>query len=245
MNNIATIQKMNQMRLYGMVRTYNEIMESTKSLSDFTLDELLATIVESEWEYRQNKKIDRLLKAGMFRYQAVFEQIDFTFTRKLDKNMILRLSDCNWINKKQNIIITGPTGIGKSYIGTALGNKACLFGYKTLYYNTAKLFSALKLSKADGTYEKRIKNIQKQDLLILDDFGLYPLDIQSCLFLLEIIEDRHGLKSTIICTQIPVSNWHDIIIDSTIADAICDRLVHSAIRIELQGESLRKKKIID
>ena len=159
----------------------------------------------------------------------------------LDKNRILRLSDGNWIREKKNIIITGPTGVGKSFIAVALGHQACVLGFKTLYFNCSKLFPRLNLFKADGTYLKELNKIQKQDVLILDDFGLQPLEIQSRLMLLEILEDRHGLKCTVMVSQLPVSSWHEIIGDKTIADAICDRIIHTAYRLEMKGESVRKK----
>jgi len=155
--------------------------------------------------------------------------------------MLLRFSDCSWIEKKRDIIITGPTGVGKSFLASALDYQGCMYRFKVLYFNCSKLFSQLKLTKADGTYNKELNRIQKQDLLILDDFDLHPFDVQSRLSLLEIMEDRHGRGSTVISSQFPVKNWHKIIGEPTIADAICDRVIHSAFRIELRGESVRKK----
>ncbi len=153
----------------------------------------------------------------------------------------MRFADCSWIRKQRNIIVTGPTGVGKSFIASALGQRACVLGFRVLYFNAAKLFATLKLAKADGSYLKLLNRIQKQDLILIDDFGLEHLDKESRLSLLEIMEDRHGVHSTIITSQLPIKNWHEIIGDPTIADAICDRLVHSAFRIELKGESVRKK----
>ena len=179
---------------------------------------------------------------GKFRYQASFEQLNFRVKRNLDKNEVLRFQDCNWSERRQNIIITGSTGSGKSFIASALGHNACMFGFRVLYFNTAKLFANLKLKKADGTYLKELKRIQKQDLLILDDFGLEHLDKNSRFTLLEIMEDRHGVKSTIIASQMPIKTWHEIIGDATIADAICDRIVHSSHRLDLKVvKSLREK----
>jgi len=155
--------------------------------------------------------------------------------------MTLRFSNCSWIEKKQNVIIEGPTGVGKSFIGSALGHQACMYGFKTLYFNATKLFSRLKLLKADGSYVKELKKIEKANVLIIDDFAVQHLDTQNRLSLLEILEDRHGRKSTIIISQLPVTKWHEIIGDPTIADAICDRIIHSSFRIELKGESVRKK----
>jgi DNA replication protein DnaC len=154
----------------------------------------------------------------------------------------MRLADCSFIEKKENVIITGATGVGKSYLASALGHQACIMGYKVRYYNMTKLFSSLKMSKADNTYLKEIGRIEKQDLLILDDFGLHPIDPATRLALLEIIEDRHSKSSTIIASQVPVNKWHELLGEQTIADAILDRIIHSSQRIELQGESLRKKQ---
>ena len=240
MNNEATLEKMNQMKLYGMVRAFKTTLETGMN-HKFTTDELLAHMIDAEWDDRYNRKLERLIRVAKFRYQATFEQIDFTLNRNLDKNTILRFSDENWIREKKNVIITGPTGVGKSFIAAALGHQACVLGFKTLYFHCSKLFPRLKLFKADGTYLKELNKIQKQDVLILDDFGLQLLEIQSRLMLLEILEDRHGIKSTVIVSQLPVSSWHEIIGDKTIADAICDRIIHTAYRLEMKGESVRKK----
>lgn len=155
--------------------------------------------------------------------------------------MLLRFSSCSWIEKRRDIIITGPTGVGKSFLASAFGFQGCMYGFRVIYFNCSKLFSQLRLSKADGTYNKELDRIQKQEVLVLDDFGLHPFDTQSRLSLLEIMEDRHGRGSTVISSQFPVKSWHEIIGEPTIADAICDRIIHSAYRIELKGESVRKK----
>jgi DNA replication protein DnaC len=155
--------------------------------------------------------------------------------------MIMRFADCTYIDKHENILITGSTGIGKSYVASALGNQACMFGHYVLYTNASKLFAKLKMSKADGSYVKEIAHIERQDLLIIDDFGLQALDSQNRQMLLEIIEDRHGNRSTIMTSQLPVAKWYEVIGEQTIADAILDRIVHDAHRIELNGESLRKR----
>ena len=240
MNNQATITKMQQMRLYGMLRAFNASME-TEMMKNVTADELLGHLIDAEWDDRHNRRLNRLIKAAKFRYQASFEEIDFQLRRNLDKNMMLRFSDSSWIENKRDIIITGSTGVGKSFLASTLGYQACMYGFKVLYFNCCKLFSRLKLAKADGTYVKELNRIEKQNVLILDDFGLHPFDAQSRLFLLEIMEDRHGRNSTVISSQFPVKSWHEIIGEPTIADAICDRVIHSAFRIELKGESVRKK----
>ena len=157
----------------------------------------------------------------------------------------MRFAECHFINKAENILITGSTGIGKSYIASAIGNQACSLGYKVLYASSDKLFSRLKMAKADGSYIKEIARIEKQDLLIIDDFGMQPFDNGSRGALMEIIEDRHGKRSSIITSQLPVKKWHDTIGEKTVADAILDRIVHDAHRIELAGESLRKRKAVN
>lgn len=238
-NNHTTLNKLQAMRLHGMVRAFRATMESGVKHS-FTPDELLSHLVDTEWDDRYNRKLGRLLKAARFRYPASFEEIDFGLSRNLDKNQLLRLSDCGWIERRQNLLLTGPTGIGKSFLAQALGHQGCLYGYKTCYYSCSKLFKYLKLCRADGSYLKELVRIQKQDLFILDDLGLEPFDAPSRLSLLEILEDRMGRRSSIIVSQIPINGWHQIIADPTIADAICDRIVHSSHRIELKGESVRK-----
>ena len=241
MNNQGTIDKLREMRLHGMLRAFRETFESGMK-DNFTPDEILAHLVDAEWDDRYNRKLDRLLKLAKFRYKASFEQIDFRASRNINKNKILRFSNCDWITKGESIIITGATGVGKSYMACSLGHQACLNMYKVMYFNSIKLFSMLKYAKADGTYFKEISKIQKQDLIILDDFGLKHLDSDSRLTMLEIMEDRHGEKSTIITSQLPIKKWHDVIGDPTIADAICDRLVHSSHKIDLKGDNMRKVK---
>ena len=240
MDQTVTMQKLEEMRLHGFTRVYREMLDTGMG-NDFTTDEVIAHLVQAEWDERYNRKLQRLLSKAMFRYQASMEQIDYMANRKLDKGQMLRLSSCEWINKKQNIIITGSTGLGKSFLASALGQQACQRGHKVYYRNCSKLFDELKLAKADGSYIKEVNRIEKLELLILDDFGIKPLDTGQRLTLLELLEDRHGKRSTIITSQLPVKSWHEAIGDPTIADAILDRLVHSSHRIELDGDSLRKK----
>ncbi len=241
MSQNVTINQMNSMKLFGMAQAYRNLLESAQQ-QDLHPDELASLLVQAEWEDRQNKKITRLYTSAKFRYRAVVEEIDFTVNRGLDKALMLRLSDMSFIKRKENLLITGATGSGKSFIASALGNQACLNGFKTLYFNATKLFPRLKILKADGSYMKEINRIEKQDLLVLDDFGLQPLDAQARMALLEIIEDRHGRASTIIASQLPVEKWHETIGDGSVADAILDRIVHKAHRIQLSGQSLRKIK---
>ena len=239
MTNQATLDKLTQLRLTGMKNAFTTYLESS---SDYTNDELIGYLTESEWLHRQQMRIQRLRKNAKFRYTVQIADLDFEQNPGLDKNLLLRLSDASFIQKKENVIITGPTGVGKSFIASALGHQACMMGYKTMYFNTRKLFHLLNAGMADGAYMKMIAKLEKLDLLILDDFGLNPMDGQARQALMEIVEDRHGKSSIIITSQLPVDKWHDLIGSSAIADAVLDRVVHSAHRLELKGESRRRKK---
>ena len=203
----------------------------------------MAHLVDSEWDYRQNRRIERQIMYARFRYKASIEEIHYHADRSIDRNQVMRLADCTFIDRFENLLITGSTGIGKSYLATAIGYQACMLGYRVLYASTPKLFARLKMAKADGAYIKEIAKIEKQQLLILDDFGIQPFDAQSRAVLMEIIEDRHSKTSLIITSQLPISKWHEVIGEKTIADAILDRIVHDAHRIELKGESMRKKRV--
>jgi DNA replication protein DnaC len=238
--NTDTLDKMKRMRLLGMHGAFKTSIE-TKGIEELTADEMVGLLVNSEWDDRHNRSIARSMTNARFRYKTSIEQIEYSAQRGIDKNQIHRLADGEFINKKENILITGSTGTGKSFLASAIGNQACLLGFKVLYTNATRLFAQLKISKADGSSIKELMKIERQDLLILDDFGIQPFDQASRASLLEIIEDRHGKRSTIITSQLPVKQWHDVIGEKTIADAVLDRIVHNAGRIELKGESLRKK----
>jgi len=234
------LAKMRQLRLQGMAKAFTLTLESGKN-EKFTPDEMVTHLIESEWDERYNRKLDRIVQAARFRYKASIEQINYEDNR-MDKNQVLRLADCEFIKRKENIIITGSTGIGKSFIASAIGHQACSLGHRVLYQHSTKLFGRMKIAKTDGSYLRELAKIERQQVLLIDDFGIQPLDAQSRSVLMEIIEDRHGKSSTIITSQVPVSKWHEIIGEQTIADAILDRIVHDAHRIEMKGESLRKKK---
>ena len=238
--NTTTLEKMRKMKFFGMYRAFKTNLESGKQ-ENYTPDEIIAHLIESEWDDRQNRTIERSVKNARFRYKAAIEELLYHADRNVDKNQIMRFTQCSFIDKHEKILITGSTGIGKSYLASALGHHACSMGYKVIYHSVPKLFSKLKMAKADGSYLKDITRIERQNLLILDDFGIQPFDAQSRAALLEIIEDRHGKSSLIITSQVPVSKWHEVIGEKTVADAILDRIIHESHRVELKGESLRKK----
>ena len=239
--NETTLSKMKQMKFFGMHDSFKTAIETGKCDS-YTIDQFVAQMIEAEWDDRQNRKITRNIKNARFRYRASVENIIYDESRNIDRNKLMRLFECSFIQKGESLLITGSTGVGKSYIASALGYQACMEGYRVAYFNTAKLFSRLRMAKGDGSYLKEISRLERQQLLILDDFGLQPLDSPNRLALLEIIEDRHGKGSVLITSQVPVSGWYDIIGEKTVADAILDRLVHDAHRIELLGESMRKTR---
>lgn len=231
------------MRLNGMYSAFKSSISSLRS-ETMTNDQFIAWLVSNEWDERCNRTIKRLTKQAAFRYNATIEEIDYRSERGIDRNQIERLAELTFIKEHKDLFVTGSTGTGKSYIATALGYRACQNGMRVLYANTSKLLSQLKMAKAKGTIITDLKKIEKAQLLILDDFGLQPMDAPGRAFLMDIIEDRHDRHSTLICSQIPVENWYDVIGETTIADAILDRIVHAAIRIELKGESMRKLRRI-
>jgi DNA replication protein DnaC len=241
MNYTQTLEQMRSLRLHGMAEALDNLI-AAKKVSTLTGEQLLAVLVQQEHDERHGRKIDRLKKVAKFRYNAALDQIRPDASRNLDATLLAQLTTCSWINNNENILITGPAGVGKSNLASALGNQSCLNGFKVLYFNSQKLFYSLRLGKMDGTHRKQINAIAKSDVLIIDDFGLQKLDDYSRLDLMEVMEDRHGRKSTIISAQLPVAAWYDIIAEPTLSDAILDRLTSKSIRIDLKGESLRKKK---
>ena len=232
---------MKQMKLYGMHGAFKTAIETGKT-DDYTIDQFTSMLTDAEWDERNNRRIERTIKNARFHYKSTIENVVYDQSRNIDKTLLMRLAECTFIENNENVLITGSTVAGKSYLATALGYQACIEGYRTMYFNTTKLFSKLKLAKADGSYLKELAKLERQHLIILDDFGLQPLDSQNRIALLEIIEDRHNKGSVIVTSQIPVKAWYETIGEKTIADAILDRLIHQSHRIELAGESMRKKR---
>jgi len=240
MNNHTTIEKMKLLHLHGMAQVHYAAVHE-KMYADYTLDEYAALLADQEWELRQHKKIKNMIDRAGFKLHASVRDIDYTTTRGLDRNYLERLLSLDFIKQSQNIIITGPTGVGKSYLAQAIGNHACTMLHKTIYFNTARLMELFRTARIDGTYLKLIKKIKRSPLLVLDDFGLAPFDANARQILLDLVEDRHEQASIIITSQIPVGKWHELIGEGTIADAVLDRIVNAAHRITLTGKSLRKK----
>jgi len=224
-----------------MSRTWQALLE-TRRQHELSLGEGLEILLQAEEQERSNNRFERLRKSARFRYQSSVEELKLDASRGMDKALISDLATGEYLKKGESVLITGASGCGKSFLASALGSHACAQGYKVAYYNMQKLLLKTKISRIEGTIVRLFELLAKTDLIILDDFGLTHLEQQQRLDLMELIEDRHGKSSTMIASQLPVANWYDIIGEETIADAILDRLVHTSYRIELKGESLRKKR---
>lgn len=240
MNTQITLDRLNQLRLFGMADAYQAVL-SLPVQEQPSIHQLIARLSEAETQHRTHLKTQVYLKQCKLRYNAVLEQVYCNAARNLTQDKLLSIADCGFIERSENILITGATGCGKSYLACAIGRQACSFGYKTLYLGMSRFLEKIGQSKLDGTYMKLLNQIEKIQLLILDDFGLHPLDNLVRLALLQILEDRYGKKATLIVSQLPVDKWYQYIGESTIADAIMDRLSVNANRFELKGESLRSK----
>lgn len=238
--NKDTLSKMQLMKLYGMHQAFKAIVEHHTD-PGLSSDQLVGQLVDAEYDDRYNRKIARLLKNARLRYKATIEDILFEKERNLNQDTVLRLAEGAYLKKAENILITGSTGVGKSYLACAFGYQACCMQYPVLYFNTSRLLAQLKLAKVDGSYLKLLRKIQRHSLLILDDFGLQPIDPLNSYILMEVIEDRYNQASLILTSQVPVDKWYDLIEEKTLADAILDRIVHKAHTMDLKGESMRKK----
>lgn len=237
-----TLEKLQTLRLAGMLKAFSEQLQ-IPDIHNLGFEERFSLLVDRELTERDNRRLSTRLKKARLRQSACLEDLDVKTSRGLDKALILSLAACTWIARSLNVLICGPTGVGKSYLACALAHKACLEGYSTLYLRLPRLFEDLRLAKADGRYGKLMLGYAKTDLLILDDWGLTSMTDPQRRDLLELLEDRYGRRSTIVTSQLPVSAWHEAIGDPTLADAILDRLVHNAHKIELKGESMRKHAI--
>jgi DNA replication protein DnaC len=234
-----TIEKLYHMKLNGMAEAFKEQLQQP-AITDLSFQERFSLLVDRQWTWKEERRMRRLLSNARLKINACIEDIDYRAPRGVEKSLILQLASCDWIRHAHNVIITGPTGVGKSYLACALANRACRMGYSAFYIRIPKLFQDLAIGKADGSYTKIMNKISKSKVLVLDDLGLAPMSAQERRDLLEVIEDRHQLTSTIVAAQLPIELWHEHIRDPTIADAILDRLVHNAYKINLRGESMRK-----
>lgn len=236
-----TFDQLNQLNLYGMAKAFGEIIASAEAAT-LTHAEWLALLLDREMTYRYDKKLAGRLRYARLRHQATVEDVDYRSPRGLDRALFQKLIVGDWIEAHDNLVLCGPTGTGKSWLACALGHKACRDNRSVLYQRVPKLFGDLALARGDGRYPRVLRALGGVQLLILDDWGLEPLDRQARHDLLEILEERYGRRSTIVTSQLPVDKWHDVIGDATYADAILDRLVHNAQRVDLNGESLRRKR---
>jgi DNA replication protein DnaC len=236
------LDKLSHLRFTGMAHALQEQMEMP-DIDRLSFEERLGLLVDREMTERQDRGFKARLKKAALRQNACVEDIDFRHRRGLDKSLFMKLSDCKWIKEHHNVLITGPTGVGKTYLGCALAHKACQNGYSAQYIRLPRLLQQIAIGKGDGRYGRILKALGKTDLLIIDDFGLKKLIREQSEDILEIVEDRHNMRSTLITSQLPIDHWHEIIVDPTLADAILDRLVHTAYKVNLDGESMRKNKL--
>lgn len=236
-----TLTKLEALRLFGMLRALNDQMQ-TPECASLSFEERLGLLVDCEATHRYNQRMAARLKRAHLRQSAAPEDVDFRHPRGLDRAQFLALCSCQWIKNRDNLILTGPTGVGKTYLACAIAQKACREGYSVQYARTNRLLGELAVARADGTYPKRLAALARFDVLVLDDWGLAPLVGEQKRDLLELMDDRYDRRSTLVAAQLPLELWHDYIADPTLADAILDRLVHNAYKLTLTGESMRKHR---
>ena len=235
-----TLDTLNQLKLHGMANALSEQLTQTTAQS-LPFEDRLGLLVERELSYRENRRLTRLLQLAQLKERAALEDLDFRARRGLDRAQLASLGACDWIRQHQNLLIHGATGCGKTFLGCALAHQACRQGLSALYLRAPRLFDELSLCHADGSFRKRLAAIAKVDLVVIDDFAIAPIGPRERTDLLELLDDRVGARSTLITSQLPIEHWHEYIGDPTLADAILDRLVHSAHKIHLEGESMRKR----
>lgn len=240
MLNQPTLDKLRSLKLTGMAEAFSEQLQ--KPMPDLDFEARLGLLIDREWYLRENRRLTRRLATAKLQQSACVEDIDYKHARGLNKSVVQELARSQWIKQHLNLLITGPTGCGKTYLACALAHKACLIGLTSRYHRLPRLWHELKVAKANGTYPAWLSQQAKIDVLVLDDWGLATPDDEQRRDLLEILDDRYQRKSTIITSQLPITHWHEHLNDATIADAILDRLLHNAIKLELHGDSLRKKQ---
>lgn len=237
----ATLDQLAELKLHGMARAFEEQLGMAE-IRDLSFEERLGLLVEREATERASRRLTARLRRAKLREQAAIEDVDWRARRGLDKRQVLTLASCRWIAEHLNVLITGKAGVGKTFLACALAHKACREGYTALYLRVPRLFRDLAIARGDGSYEKLLRSYARTDVLVLDDWGLAQIGAQERRDLLEILEDRYGLRSTVVTSQLPVKSWYDSIGDSTLADGILDRLVHGAYEIAMEGKSMRGER---